>query len=333
MFNIESIPDTFTDFFKNLKEDRLVMFLLIALLSLYTSLYVKSLESYTVKLFSNSYFKFIIFILISYISIGNPALGIILAIAVLVTLQTITYTTMFNQTTKEKFSPINNYQQEYLNNPLLKQNELSQMGSSLNLKLETPTQLYENMIKKGKVLLDDSLELKNDLKKRYDVRENTIADITERDGNVLVQSGINRLQPSSNGEYNSWIDTQTNLSSLSDISTNADNLSVDQKASYIKYDRFIENYADNEVIMDLFNLVKSKYNELTENKSTNQQNFDNKLQEIYDAEFDLLIAINDVKSKKMKDKDVKNINKKIQYIKDLRLAKDNNYNLELNNLS
>ena len=38
------------------------------------------------------------------------------------------------------------------------------MGGNLNLKLQTPNDLYENMIKQGRVLLDDSMELKNDLK-------------------------------------------------------------------------------------------------------------------------------------------------------------------------
>jgi hypothetical protein len=326
---LEIIIDGFSDYFNKLKDDKLVMFIIIALLSLYASLWVKTLQPYTTDIFSNKYFKFIIFVLVTYIASGNPALGLILAIAILVTLQTITYTSITNQS--EKFSPSDfDNGNEYLEKPLLKQNQLTKMGNNLNLKLQTPNELYENMIKQGRILLDDSMELKNDLKTRFDIREQSIANITERDGKVLVQSGINRLQPSNNGEYNSWSDNKSSkLSEMSD----EDRLSGDKKSSYIKYDRFIENYSDNELVMDLFNLLKSKYNEITMNKSLSQSDFDTKLQEIYDTEFDLLVAIAEAKSKKMKEPDVEKINKKIEYIKDLRANKNSNYYNELNSLS
>lgn len=324
----ENIIDEFSDFFAKLKEDKLVMFILVVLLSLYASLWVESVQQYTVNVFSNKYFRFVIFVLITYVASENPALGVILAIAVLVTLQTITYTALSNKS--EKFSP-SNYDNDnnYLSNPLLKQKELTKMGNSLNLKLQTPNELYENMIKQGRILLDDSMELKNDLKVRYDVREQQIADATERDGKVLVQSGVNRLQPANNGEYNSWLDNSVALSQMSD----EDKLSMNQRSSYIKYDKFMQNFADNEVVIDLFNLLKSKYNETTMNKSLTPEDFDNKLQEIYDTEFDLLVAISEVKIKQMKDVDAEKIKKKIEYIKDLRANKNHNFYDELNNLS
>lgn len=324
----ENIIDGFSDFFAKLKEDKLVMFVLVVLLSLYASLWVESVQQYTVNVFSNKYFRFIIFVLITYIASGNPALGVILAIAVLVTLQTITYTFISNKS--EKFSP-SGYDNDnnYLNKPLLRQRELTKMGNSLNLKLQTPNELYENMIKQGRVLLDDSIELKNDLKVRYDVREQQIADATERDGKILVQSGINRLQPANNGEYNSWLDNSVGLSQMSE----EDKMSMNQRASYVKYDRFMQNFAENEVVMNLFNLLKSKYNEITMNKSLTSEDFDNKLQEIYDTEFDLLVAIAEVKTKQIKDTDAEKINKKIEYIKDLRANKNQNFYDELNKLS
>lgn len=326
---LEIIIDGFSDYFNKLKDDKLVMFILIILLSLYASLWVKTVQPYTMNIFSNKYFKFVIFVLVTYIASGNPALGVILAIAILVTLQTITYTSMGNQS--EKFSPANfDNGDEYLTNPLLKQKELTKMGNNLNLKLQTPSDLYENMIKQGRILLDDSMELKNDLKTRFDIREQSIANITERDGKVLVQSGINRLQPSNNGEYNSWLDNKS--SKLSEMSDD-DKLSVNKKSSYVKYDKFIENYSDNELVMDLFNLLKSKYNEITMNKSLSQNDFDAKLQEIYDTEFDLLVAVAEVKSKKMKESDNEKIQKKIEYIKDLRANKNPNYYNELSSLS
>jgi hypothetical protein len=324
----ENIIDGFSDFFAKLKEDKLVMFILVILLSLYASLWVESVQQYTLNVFSNKYVRFVIFVLMTYIAAGNPALGVILAIAVLVTLQTITYTSINNKS--EKFSP-SNYDNDnnYLTKPLLKQKELTKMGDALNLKLQTPNELYENMIKQGRILLDDSMELKNDLKTRFDVREQQIANITERDGKVLVQSGINRLQPSNNGEYNSWLDNSVGLSQMSE----EDKLSVNQRSSYIKYDRFMQNYSDNELVMDLFNLLKSKYNEITTNKTLTSDDFDTKLQEIYDTELDLLVAIADTKTKNMKDTDSEKINKKIEYIKDLRANKNQNFYNELNILS
>lgn len=341
---LETILDGFSEYFAKLANDKLLMLILITLISLYTSLWVKSLQSYTVHVFNNKYFKFVLFVLISYIASGNPALGVILAISVLVTLQTITYTSA----NLENFNPSNlrnidysNLQQSrnmtnglhtqqdpniYLSEPLLKQKDLSKMGRNLNLKLETPSQLYEKMIKQGRVLLDDSAELKSDLKVRFDAREENIANIAERDGRMLVQSGLNRLQPADSGEYNSWLDEQSIKSLKSDEEPN-------NKLSYVKYDRFVENYSDNELIMDLFNLLRTKYNEITMNKSLKNSELDTKLQEIYDTEFDLLIAIYEVKTNKLKESDNEQIKKKIEYIKELRANKNVNYYTELNKLS
>jgi hypothetical protein len=333
---INNVTENFTIGLENLKEHKLVTFILVVLVSLYTTLYIKPLSRYTTNLFSNSYFKFILFILISYISASNPGLGVILAIAVLATLQTITYSNISNEinvnsSNKEQFSPIDVYQNQYLPSPLLTQSELPELGTNVNFQLETPSEYANNMIKKGKVLLDDTLELKNDIKKRYDVREADIAEITERDGNVLVQSGMNRLQPSNNGEYNDWIESDSN-SNLSK-NNNYNKLSNDKKASYIKYDKLLENYSDNEVIMDLLNLIKTKYNELTQNKSINQLDFDDKIEEIYDTEFDLLVTISQIKMKRMNKSDANKLEEQINRIKKLRLTNDKNYNLELNNLS
>ena len=331
---IDSVIDTFTDFFGKLKEDKLVMLLLIVLVSLYTTLYIKSLSNYTVNIFSNSYFKFVLFILISYIASSNPALGIILAIAVLATMQMITYNELINATvTKEKFSPMDTYQNHYLTKPLLKDSELTDLGNNINFTYETPKELAEKMIKRGRILLDDSLELKNDIKKRFDVREQKIANITERDGNVLVQSGINRLEKSSDGELNSqnnsWMDDTSQIS----IAANYNKLSDDKKSSYIKYDKFIKNYSNNEEIMGLFNLIKQKYNELTQSKSISQLDFDDKLEEIYDTEYDLLVAIAEVKMSKLDKKEADKIKENLASVKNLRITKDKRYNSELNNLS
>ena len=43
---IDSLIDSFTDFFGKLKENKVVTLLLVALVSLYTTLYIKSLSKY-----------------------------------------------------------------------------------------------------------------------------------------------------------------------------------------------------------------------------------------------------------------------------------------------
>ena len=58
------------------------------------------------------------------------------------------------------------------------------------------------MIKNGKVLVDDSYDLEQDLNKRFDIREQEIAAITKKNGINLINSGLNRLQKSDYGEYN-----------------------------------------------------------------------------------------------------------------------------------
>jgi hypothetical protein len=324
--SFENILTNFSDYFAKLKDDKIVMLILIVLISLYAGLWVDTLQPYTVNIFTNKYFRFLIFVLITYITSGNPALGLILAIAVLITMQTITYTYINNNS--ERFSPFSSDNDNYLSRPLLQQKELRKMGDSVNFKLQTPTELYENMIKQGRVLLDDSLEMRNDLKTRFDVRELEIAKNTERNGRNLVQSGINRLQPANNGEYSSWLEN----SSVSSLSTqiNEDRLLNNHRASYVKYDRHMQNFAENETVMDLFNLLKSKYNEIISNKSLSTEDFENKIQEIYDTELDLLVAIAEAT---VKNENTENINKKIEFIKSLRASKNPEFYNELTSLS
>jgi len=151
-----------------------------------------------------------------------------------------------------------------------------------------------------------------------------------------VQSAINRLQKSNNGEYdkynknNLWSNNKSeNLSNIANEEKNTPN----KKSSYINYDKFLANYADNELIMDLFNLLKNKYNEIVINKSLSSNDFETKIQEIYETEFDLLVAIADIKIQKMKDIDSEKIYKKIELIKELKKNKDSNFHNQLNSLS
>jgi hypothetical protein len=75
------------NFFKDLYENKITLLLALAILSLYGSLYVNNLSPFTIDLFNNTYFKFILFILISYTSTTNIPLAIMLTIVILLTLQ------------------------------------------------------------------------------------------------------------------------------------------------------------------------------------------------------------------------------------------------------
>lgn len=83
----DKIENIFGNFFKDLSENKFALFLILALLSLYGSLYIEKALPYTIDLFNNKYFKFILFILISYISTINIPLAIMFVVVVLLTLQ------------------------------------------------------------------------------------------------------------------------------------------------------------------------------------------------------------------------------------------------------
>jgi hypothetical protein len=84
---LDKIGNIFSNFFKDLYENKIALLLVLAILSLYGSLYVNNLSSFTIDLFNNIYFKFILFILISYISSTNIPIAIMLTIVILLTLQ------------------------------------------------------------------------------------------------------------------------------------------------------------------------------------------------------------------------------------------------------
>ena len=285
---INELMNKFSDFFKNLKDNRYAMLTLVGLLSLNICLHVKPVQNITTSLISNSYFKFVILIIIAYIMESNPALGILLTITLLITLQTTTYKNLSTHP-EENFSPNDVDGNEYLEKPLEKKNSLMKLsGFNYDFKLQTPDNISENMIKNGRLMLDDSMELKNDLKTRYDVREAQIEKITELDGNTLVQSGINRLQRSPNGEY---------------ITTN-----TKKNTSYIKYDNYVKNYMDNMKIKNLYTNMQNKYNELLKN-NYGEEDFNKKLYDVYTINYELLFEIYECNKHSLNTKHISDINK------------------------
>jgi len=278
-------------FLKNLNENKVVMALIIILIAIYSSVLVNSLSNFMINLFENKAFKFIIFCIIAYISYSNQTLGIILAIATLVTLQIILNIKLQSQIKVEKFSPIDrhnlNYNNEtYLNNPLQLEKNLSPSISNLNLNLENPNVIYKNMIKKGKVLLDDSLEMQKDLELSYDIRENNIYDITKRDGNVLVQSGMNRLQESNQGEYN----------------FNDNNSTI----KFIKFDKLATDNLKNPLILESYHQLQNNF-KILQTSSINKNDFNNQLEVIYKNEIELLKLIYLSKMENLEQNTIKKI--------------------------
>ncbi len=84
---LDKIGNIFNNFFKDLYENKFALLLVLAVLSLYGSLYINNLSPFTIDLFNLTYFKFILFILVSYLSAINIPLAIMLTIVILLTLQ------------------------------------------------------------------------------------------------------------------------------------------------------------------------------------------------------------------------------------------------------
>lgn len=266
---------------KKINDNKYVVISLIVLLSLYSSKYVNELSDNLIDIFDSPIFKFVIFAIISYISFQSPAIGIILTIAMLVTLQVISNIKIKKEMNYEfkieKFQDVSGFnprESGYYPNPITTLNQLSPTASNLNLNFETPDQLYNSMISQGKELIDDSYQINQDLKKRWDWREKYIADTTELKGLVKVQSGINRLQRANQGEYN------------------MPNYSDNKIVKYIKFDSDdkYKIFANNPEIMSLFDTMKDNYEEL-QKSGLSPEKFNSLLINFYKSKLNLLETV------------------------------------------
>lgn len=292
---MSKILEPFDSILKSINSNKNILILILILLGIYYIYYNDNIVENCINLFDNEIFKFVVFILITYISSSSPALGISLAIILLTSLQIITYIKLKrefeqdinfinseNNFEKEKFSQIGAADISYLNdefltNPLEKMNQLAP-PINFDLKFITPKELSYQMIKEGKTLLNNSYNLEQDLEKRYDSREQQIAFETKRNGTELVDSGINRLQDANQGEYN-----------FKNNSANTPN-------KFVKYSKLMKkNNCTNSLIDASYNELLYNYNLLV-NKQLNQKDFDLQLEKVYMSEFDLLQSI--YKSKK-----------------------------------
>jgi hypothetical protein len=185
--DINKILKPFDNLLKSLNENKIILIVILILLGIYYTYYNNNIVENSISLFDNELFKFSLFVLITYISSSNPAIGIALAIIMLVSLQVITYLKIKREfdidikkmeseinLDKEKFELIepadmSYLDDEYLTNPLNKINQLSP-PINFNLKFTTPNDLSYQMINQGKTLLNSSYDLEHDLENRYEAQ-------------------------------------------------------------------------------------------------------------------------------------------------------------------
>ena len=342
--DINSILEPLDNLLKSIDTNKNLLFFVLVLLGIYF-IYISNSNSNILKnsiyLFDNEIFKFALFMIITFVSSSSPAIGVALALIMFVSLQIITYTklkkeldnelensiiseTESEEVEKEKFSSMAPVDMAYLNdeylvNPLEKTSQLAP-PINFNLKPITPKELSYQMISKGKSLLNDSFDLEQDLKTRYDTREKQITFETQKNGSELVDSGINRLQMADQGEYNTKSNkikvskycklmNKNNLTNLSNLS-NLSNPLI--KASY---NELIYNY------------------ELLANKNLTPVEFELQLFQVYNSELDLLETIYKINKLSYSNEKQKLINKLIIDIKNLSQEEKNNFVNKLEQLN
>ena len=276
--------------FISINENKGVLILIIILLGIYLIQFNEYIIKNATYLFDNNLFRLIIFIIISYISGSSPALGISLAIIMLTSMQIITTLKFKEEIKQENFRQFNqhdnldiqsyNPHEMYLSEPLKMQKDLNPYAD-YDKKLITPTDYYMQMIKKGKILLDNSYDLEQDLSKRYDQREDNISNITKRQGVELISSGLNRLQKSNNGEYNIFNDDK-------------------QSAKFIKYSKLLENISNDPGILASYNELLYNYDKLITSQH-DDKTFNILLNKVYLSDLDLLETIYKVKKNNLSD--------------------------------
>lgn len=334
--DMNSILEPFNNLLKSVNNNKNLLILILILLGIYY-IYISNsnILDNSIYLFDNEIFKFVVFIIITFIADSSPAIGIALAIIMFASLQIITYMKLkkeladeledniigeSEEINKEKFSSMepvdmSYLSDEYLTNPLEKINQLAP-PINFNLKYTTPNELSYQMINKGKNLLNDTYDLEQDLKTRYDIREKQISFETQRDGNELVDSGVNRLQIANQGEYNSKSKKPDKFTKYTELIKKINKINKNNIENTINFTNL-----NNPLVSSCYNELIYNYNEL-KNKQTNNSNFDLKLEKVYQSEFELLETIYKLNKFIYSNKKQQEINELVSNIKNL----SNNYN-------
>lgn len=266
------IDKKFDNYLTSFNNDKFFVLTAVTILAFYSGFLPDIIVYYGHDFISSPFFQMGIFIVICYIVPFSPALGISLALAVLVTLQALRQYNIENN--MDGFSPMNpynmnNHHEVYLSNPISK---ATTNVPTVDMKLVPVDNKYENMVKQGKMLLEDSNEIRNDLPAVPDIREKRIADVIETTGKRLVQSGINRLEGSDDG-------------------------SIAQKSCSGKFIRYNKSMpVNNHDAIVKYGELKNNFDKLS--SMNNGKNFEKQLRETQKNELEVLELI--YKSKKNK---------------------------------
>lgn len=290
----------------NVNNDKVLLLTVTTIIAIYSGFFANTTTSYLLDFFDNPFFQVALFVIIIHILPLSPALGISLTIAIFVTLQAVRDIKLKNSL--DGFSPMdkatmNNQHEVYLSNPLQR---ATTNVPTVDLKLTSLQSKYDNMIKTGKDLLEDSQNIKNDLKNRPDIREKRIADVTETKGKRMIKSGLNRLESSDDG----MIDKTNN------------------KSKFVKYDKSL--VTNNHDILSKYDELNNNFNKLSEIK--NSAEFDQQLTISQKNELELLEAIYKSKKDSFSKKKQEKINTSLEEIKQL-YSKNKSWNNELKQLS
>lgn len=304
---------------KYLNENKNILIFVLAGLGIYLVHFNESITNRAIELYSNNIFKLIIFIIITYVSGSSPAIGISLAIMILISFQIITNKKLRQDLEKNSeqnqnqnqeqnllekfnnFSEINPSDTTYLSNEFLTNpfEKISENSRSSNLdldsKLVTPTDISIQMLNEGKLMLDDSEQMATDLKTRFDMREQEIAEITRKTGKDLIESGLNRMQQADLGEYNSIYPSTINTNTIKFVKYENNPDEINDKIA--KYNELLKNY---KILLS----TKKMYNSSNKFNNINQNNLiDDDIKEYIEKininQFELLEKIYNNKKNKL----------------------------------
>ncbi len=325
---MEIVVENINRILREIRDNKVVLYSIIFMVGLYTALLNRNISPHIRNLYNNKLFKLIIFITISYVATENIGLAVILLIMTLVILQLITYQEIMEEIKrKEEFGS------EYMENPLLRENELREVGYEKNriFDVRIPEEENRENIKKGEKMLEDSANILDDQISRYDVREQEIINSNNFEALKVIQSGINRSYVSNDGEYMN-VEKEKMESRMNKIRIMENN-------GYIRYMRLID-FDDRyyKILHELYNELGRRYNELLRkiNGEMSEKEFWDKFYEYKMEEYKLVKYVITLKKngKKYRKEEVVEIDEMIEEIEEkVRMGDRERFYELLNNLT
>ncbi len=160
----------------HLNSNKFTVGFMVLILTGYISWIITVGSEDNIKIFDNLIFKLILFGIITWVSGKNLALGVIMALCLLVILQVISNKKILLEIERENFIPIDGYYSKNLNCLSCKD---SGSGSSYQFEVTKLSKIYDGIIHQGQKLVESG---------------------KIREGNILIASGLGRLQTANYGE-------------------------------------------------------------------------------------------------------------------------------------